>query len=197
MQIQFDPFAFGVAVIAVLIAWRAHYLAKKAPELARRQEIRDEVRELMLALDSDLDDLRLAIDHGQELPPEPVDIDARLAKLESLADRLPENARLLLVHAVASGAGMQWHSAVWDQAQLARAQASLQESQARLEGLQSAEGAARTRQYRDERAVEVERFRTITNASRTRARESVVKYKEQHQEYLDWLNALDRGARKS
>lgn len=195
MQLQFDPYAFAVALCAVGIAWRAHHLAKKAPLLARRLQIRDEIRTQIAAVDAASAELQKAIDFGEPIPERPKEFEAALTEMQRLAARVPESADILLLHALAQGASSGWSIAFFSQSRgvRAREQVTYWEDQVRDSAEHSDEAKESARKYLIEYREEVEKNRLASEAARTSLREAMSRYTEKRKAYVGWLDSHDRG----
>lgn len=99
MQIQFDPFSFGVAVVALLVAWRAHTLSKRAPLLDREREHRDRLRDSLLAVEQTLRLPVQLLGVGKDVPPAPDELTSAIATVRELSPRLSstKERRLLAI----------------------------------------------------------------------------------------------------
>ncbi|SEB82883.1 hypothetical protein [Microbacterium hydrocarbonoxydans] len=199
MLIQFDPFAFVVALAAFLVAWRAHYLAKGAPEKARRREIRDEIRGRIEALRESTSPLSIIIDLGQPLVAPPADFNANVKALDNLSDRVPETTQIRGIHVTAFSLASRWYSAFHDETQYDLTKARAQKWQqnladARTSGTQAMIDAAAG--HFDDYTNQAEKLRRVADASRTQVREGLSIFKTRADAYTDWLNTLDRGKAK-
>lgn len=200
MQIQFDPFAFGVASVAVLIAWRAHYLAKTAPDLARRREIRDQIREQLENLRRSAEDVSLILQMGQPLVGPPASFGPTLDKLAALAPRVPEANRLGLIEAKMHGLEAAWDMGHSNEQMSAYAKQGVADWQERLAIAQSggdAEAIGQVREALDRHTVELEKYRRIEEASRTRLREILKDSLAETKAFIGWLDSIDTGKVKA
>lgn len=198
MELQFDPFAFGVAVLALLLAWRAHYLAKKAPEAARKLEIRDQIRDQIDALRKSADPLRGIFQLGQPLIAPPASFHADVERVRDLSGRVPEKDRIESLHISALSLDIRWSSAFHDETQLDLAKQRAHDwqeklAEARAKGTGNVEFVKTTF---DGYTKDVDKGGRAADASRTQVRESHKEFQTQANEYIAWLDSLDRGKPK-
>ncbi|CAH0138045.1 hypothetical protein [Microbacterium foliorum] len=111
MQIQFDPFSFIVAVIAVIVSGRAYYLSKKLPHLERVRENRDVVRAALRAVIEPLRSLRSDLDDGRDVEEMPEAIETAVQVLDEYGPRLPEHGELWIMGRAFHELHMNWRSA--------------------------------------------------------------------------------------
>ncbi|WP_029259741.1 MULTISPECIES: hypothetical protein [unclassified Microbacterium] len=194
MQIQIDPFAFGTALFAVLIAWRAHFLAKSAPEVARRRELRDSIRAHVQTFDSALADVDTALQMGKPLPEKPEEVETAAVSIHALASRVPEEARVLLLHTYMQSVASRWSMAHHDEVRLLSALDAEQgwQDEANASAARNAKADEFVRRTLSDYRGQVERGRRAADASRTTLREGIGKYKAERKIYIDWLDELDR-----
>lgn len=111
MQIQFDPFSFVVAVIAVVVSGRAYYLSKKLPHLERVRENRDVLRSALRAVGEPLRTLRSELDDGRDVHEAPDAIKDAVQILDEYGPRLPEHGQLSIMSRTFHHLLMDWNSA--------------------------------------------------------------------------------------
>ncbi|KKX97198.1 DUF2576 domain-containing protein [Microbacterium sp. Ag1] len=200
MQIQFDPFAFAVAIAAFAVAWRAHYLAKTAPELARRRDIRDQIRKELESLRRSTTDLSTILQLGKPLTAPPTGFDGTIEEFSALAQRVPEAARLGRIEAKVSGLSIKWESAFHDEYMSAMAKQSVvdwQQHVANADSRGDEERSSEAREILSKNLSDQERYRRAEDASRTRVRELLKDFKDESDSYINWLDSLDRGKAKA
>jgi hypothetical protein len=200
MQIQFDPFAFTVAVVAALIAWRAHFLAKTAPDLARRREIRDQIREQLEGLRRAAEDVSPVLQMGKPLTAPPAGFGSSLEKLAALAPRVPEENRLGLIEAKLHGLEAAWDMAHSNEQMSAYTKQDVADWQERVAVAQSggdAKAIGLAREALDKALTDQEKYRRVEEASRTRLREVLKDSLSETKSYIGWLDSIDTGKIKA
>lgn len=135
MDIQFDPFSFAVAGIAVLIAWRAHYLAKTAPARQRVQANRDAVRDALVVAVEAIESARSKLVAGQDLPAVPDAVRHALNTLNREGARVPDGDALSELGHLPWSADHYWKQTLQDEARAAANREKVQGHREELDSL--------------------------------------------------------------
>ncbi|WP_136057254.1 hypothetical protein [Microbacterium sp. K24] len=194
MQIQFDPFSFCVALIAVMISGRAYYLARQAPKLERVRQNRDAVRAALRSAEAKLLEAEFRLDEGRSVSTIPDEVEAAFEILKEYGPRLPEDQELFVITRIYYELRRAWRSVDHNDEMLASRQTAVSEAEAHVGEVTGTtrEAVERARErLASARRTEVTSQRTL-DAARTNLRESVKLAREKELNYIDRLDEADR-----
>ncbi|RUQ07004.1 hypothetical protein D8M34_05910 [Microbacterium sp. HSID17254] len=197
MQIQFDPFSFAVAVIAVLVSLRAYVLSKRAPHVERVRQNRDVVRSALRDLADVFRDLRHELDEGREVGEVPSEIDAAYSVLEEYGPRLPERSHVWQIQSSIRELQSAWRSAI-SSAERVRGmdqEVTLWETEIASSNYPEKTRALMRRNLSEARRRQAE-MRRVLDTSLTNLRAAVDPAEVASGDYVSRIDAEERGAAK-
>ena len=195
MDVQFDPFSFAVAVVAVVISAMAFRVAKLAPLHERRRAYRDEaraaLRDTIKFIADEVPDIRA----GKHMDVEPFPIMRARETLQDVTPRLPESVRLTALGTTCGVAISLWHE-VRHYRDLEHVAARREKSaNGQVVHLSGQSSAATAQGYRDE-LDEARRERREAQEERDRATASLIKtmglIRRDATTYVAWVDSQDR-----
>lgn len=197
MQIQFDPFSFVVATIAVILSGRAYVLSKRAPHAERVRQNRDVVRGALRDVADVLRDLRTELDEGREVGEVPPQIDAAFSVLEEYGPRLPERNQVWLIQRAIFVLRSEWRSAVSNAARVGSMEQEVTLWEVELANPGHSEKVRATLRHNLSQARSRQNeVRRVLDAALTKLRESVKPVEYLGAEYVKMVDAQERGGAK-
>ena len=199
ITIEFDPFSFVVALIAVAISAAAYRATRRAPLEARHQEHRDEVRgALRTAINSVAEPLEV-LDEGRMPEGIPGGFATARSVVNEVSPRLPEGNQL---DQIGQDLGALLH--YWGEAKKAtKYEASVQgltdQAYAKVVHLAGQSSDATAKRYNDELAEMRSRLdaaKRTTEKARDRLRKALLRFRIRAKKYVSEVDEQARGPQR-